>query len=87
MNRYSLNNTIAVVTGASRGIGKQIAKDLLKSGSKVALISRNKEDLVKISNEFEYVDTIHFADQKSREIIAHKISEYIKPKIKECRED
>ena len=52
MNRYSLNNTIAVVTGASRGIGKQIVKDLLKSGAKVALISRNKEDLEKTSNEF-----------------------------------
>ena len=52
MNKYSLKNTIAVVTGASRGIGKQIAKDLLKSGAKVALISRNKEDLEKISNEF-----------------------------------
>jgi len=52
MNNYNLNNTIAIVTGASRGIGKQIAKDLLKSGSKVGLISRSKEELKKVSKEF-----------------------------------
>ncbi len=62
MNKYNLNNTIAIVTGASRGIGKQIAKDLLISGSKVALISRNKEDLDNVSKEFSNIgETLSFS--------------------------
>ncbi len=52
MNRYKLNNKIAVVTGASRGIGKQIAKDLIISGAKVALISRSEKELNIVSQEF-----------------------------------
>ncbi len=52
MNKYELNHKIAVVTGASRGIGKQIAKDLIISGAKVALISRSEKELNIVSQEF-----------------------------------
>ena len=52
MNKYDLNHKIAVVTGASRGIGKQIARDLIISGSKVALISRSEKELNIVSQEF-----------------------------------
>ena len=36
---------VVLVTGASSGIGKQLAKDLYKLGSKVILASRNTEQL------------------------------------------
>ncbi len=52
MNKYELNHKIAVVTGASRGIGKQIARDLIISGAKVALISRSEKELNIVSQEF-----------------------------------
>tara|TARA_Y100000768_G_scaffold328147_1_gene266003 strand:- start:163 stop:900 length:738 start_codon:yes stop_codon:yes gene_type:complete len=52
VNKYELNNKIAVVTGASRGIGKQIARDLIISGAKVALISRSEKELNIVSQEF-----------------------------------
>ena len=52
MNKYDLNHKIAVVTGASRGIGKQIARDLIISGAKVALISRSEKELNIVSQEF-----------------------------------
>ena len=42
---YSFLNKIAIVTGASKGIGFSIAEQLLRSGSKVMMVSRNKEDL------------------------------------------
>ena len=40
-----LNDKVAIVTGASRGIGKAIAIQLAKCGSKLVLVSRNAEAL------------------------------------------
>jgi len=51
LQSYSLNNKIAIVTGASRGIGSAIAKSLAKNGVKVALNARNSEALKKLKNE------------------------------------
>ncbi len=51
MQSYSLNNKIAIVTGASRGIGSAIAKSLAKNGVKVALNARNSEALKRLKNE------------------------------------
>ena len=42
---FSLKNKVAVVTGASRGIGKSIAKIYSKAGAHVSCISRNKDTL------------------------------------------
>ena len=40
-----LNDKVAIVTGASRGIGKAIAIQLAKCGSKLVLVSRNAKAL------------------------------------------
>ena len=40
-----LHGKVAVVTGASRGIGKAVAKGLIQDGCKVAICSRNAERL------------------------------------------
>ncbi|MBU1150999.1 MAG: SDR family NAD(P)-dependent oxidoreductase, partial [Proteobacteria bacterium] len=40
MDSFSLNGKIALVTGASRGIGESIAKILAAHGAKVILTSR-----------------------------------------------
>jgi short-subunit dehydrogenase len=42
----------ALVTGSTDGIGKAIAKELLRRGFKVILISRNLEKLQKVKDEF-----------------------------------
>ena len=46
--KFSLKNKIAIVTGASQGIGKIIAFELAKSGAHVACISRNKKAIESI---------------------------------------
>ena len=44
-----LAGKVAVVTGASRGIGAAIAIELARAGAKVALAARNEDDLNKIA--------------------------------------
>jgi len=46
-----LNNKIIVITGASDGIGKQIALRLAKESSKLALIARDEKKLDAVSTE------------------------------------
>jgi len=42
---YDLTGKIALVTGASRGIGEEIAKALASLGAEVILVSRKLEGL------------------------------------------
>ena len=44
---------VAIVTGASRGIGKAIAKRLASDGCKVALVARNEDTLNEVKSEIE----------------------------------
>jgi len=48
---FELTNKIAVVTGASRGIGAAIARGLAKSGADVAVVSRNLPALNKTAEK------------------------------------
>lgn len=48
-----LRGKVAIVTGASDGLGKQVALKLAKQGAELALIARNEERLNKVSREAE----------------------------------
>ena len=54
-----LKDKIAIVTGASRGIGKAIAKKFLKEGANVVICSRNIETISKVAEELQ-----KFCDEK-----------------------
>ncbi len=56
----SLEGKVALVTGASRGIGKAIAKSYVEAGAKVMLMSR-KEDSLRATAEEIGGDTAIFA--------------------------
>jgi len=48
-----MQHEIAIITGASRGIGKAITFELARSGYHVIMVSRNKEKLVENKNILE----------------------------------
>lgn len=50
---FSLKDRVALVTGASSGLGIQFAKALSDNGAAVALVARRKERLVALKNEIE----------------------------------
>ena len=49
----SLRNKVAMITGASRGIGKAIALEMAKSGADIVLASRKIADLEKVAVEIK----------------------------------
>lgn len=48
MSTVSLENHVAVVTGASKGLGREMAEALAGAGAKVALVARNEELLSEV---------------------------------------
>jgi 3-oxoacyl-[acyl-carrier protein] reductase len=48
---FSLKDKVAVVTGASQGIGRDTALALAQAGAKVAVAARNEEKLASLVTE------------------------------------
>lgn len=57
-----LSGKIALVTGASRGIGKAIADRLSREGCTVALLARNGTELQKVAAHLPGPSSVHLAD-------------------------
>ena len=50
-DQFRLDEKIALVTGAGKGIGRGIALAFAKAGADVALVARTKDDLEAVANE------------------------------------
>ncbi len=57
--RYGLEDRIVVVTGGSRGIGLEIARELLNQGAKVVICGRKKESLDAAKDMLAAGDRLH----------------------------
>ncbi len=51
LEKLSLNGKIAIVTGASRGLGRSMALGLAEAGADLAIVSRGLPDLEKVAEE------------------------------------
>tara|TARA_B100000497_G_scaffold60700_1_gene68855 strand:- start:200 stop:985 length:786 start_codon:yes stop_codon:yes gene_type:complete len=50
--KFNLNNKVAVITGASKGIGESIARGLAEFGANVVISSRKQEAVDKVASKF-----------------------------------
>src|SRR6266571_4744240 len=53
MTAKNLDGRVALITGASKGLGKAMALALAGAGAKLALVSRNKDQLTAVAKEVE----------------------------------
>ncbi len=58
---FSLAEKVALVTGASQGIGRQTALALAEAGAKVAVAARNEEKLAALAQEIASKGSVAFA--------------------------
>ena len=48
-----MGNKVAIITGASRGIGFEISKQFLLDGFNISICSRNKTNLIKAKKKLK----------------------------------
>jgi short-subunit dehydrogenase len=53
MPRFSYRDKVALITGGSRGLGLEIARQICSSGGKVALIARDAEELARAKTDLD----------------------------------
>lgn len=68
---FNFQNQNFVVTGASSGMGRQVAKELAQVGAKVLVIARRREQLIELQNEHPehvVVASLDVCDYESMEL-------------------
>jgi NAD(P)-dependent dehydrogenase (short-subunit alcohol dehydrogenase family) len=73
MNQKRLKGKVAIITGGSKGLGKAMALALAEEGAKLALVSRNEEQLNAVAKEAQAAGgeaKVFVADVASEEQVA-----------------
>ena len=79
-NPFDLSGKVALITGASSGLGKHFAKTLSANGAKTILAARRVENLKKLKNELKNDSFIVDLDVTSQESV-NSLKEEIKNTI------
>jgi short-subunit dehydrogenase len=79
-NRYSFRNRTVLITGASRGLGLELARQLATEGARLWLVARSTEDLDRAATELRqtgaFVETIP-ADLREEQDIDQLVSRVV----------
>src|SRR5699024_493614 len=81
-NYFDLDGKVALITGASSGLGVQFAKALGNQGAKLALVARRKEKLENVKKELEslgyeiFIQQCDLSDFYSIPNVVEKIKEH-----------
>ena len=72
-----IKNKVAIITGGTKGIGRAIAQDLLKTGAKVFVCARNREELKRAVAEMSELGQIEgeLCDMRSFEQVKMMLDE------------
>ena len=71
----SLAGTVAVVTGASRGVGKGIAQELLDQGARVFVTGRSRDDLESVGERGQALVCDHRDDLQVESAFQHVLGD------------
>jgi 3-oxoacyl-[acyl-carrier protein] reductase len=75
---FKLAGKVAIVTGASRGIGRAIAQTLAAEGMKLALVARSKDQLDQLAKSFKTDCLVHAVDLRTRDAASSVIDATMK---------
>lgn len=76
LEKMSLQRKVAIVTGASRGLGRAMALGLAEAGADVVVVSRTLEDLKKVAKEIQQLGRVGLpvqADVSRRADVEHMV--------------
>lgn len=75
-----LSNKVAIVTGASRGIGKAIAETLSAEGMKLVLVARSGEELQRLAHSLPHESLVQVVDLReadsANQVVASTIGKF-----------
>ena len=79
----NINNKVAIVTGASRGIGEGIARVFANEGASVICVARSKDDGIKVVNSInnsggkaEFIKADIREENECNELVNHVVKKY-----------
>jgi len=78
----NLQQSVSVVTGASKGIGRAVAHELAKAGSTAVLVARSESELRKVQSEIEHANgrAEYFVADITNDKVVNDLFEHVRTK-------